>query len=255
MFCNICGEGNPDDAIFCKKCGSPLTSDEFSIDFFIKQNKDLLVCLGVFGALTVYLKQISQTGCDPNAPIYTTFGNFCYLDFGVAGSLIIFLILGFAAFVKLLGINDDGPRPFVFNYGNIIRMILIIPFGALIASIFYYVAQTLSAPSQMLLIFITCFLGALFFFGYLKLISSLKSKMVFKWIGSIILFIILLYPMGFAAYTKNYYLASFVTIFNVFNFLFILAYPLHVVVQHLNRNKTEQISDSIQIVLNQLKRK
>jgi hypothetical protein len=252
MFCCECGESNPDDATYCKKCGNNLIVTEFSIDFFIKQNKDLLVCLGVFGALTIYLKQISSTACiDELSMTKTLFGNFCYVDFGVASSLIIFLCLGIAIFLKLLGIYDEGPRPFEFNVGNIVRMILIIPFGALIGSLFFFVSKSLSGPSQIIALIVTGFLGCLFFFGSIKFIFSHVSSRLFRWLSLVILFIIILFLTGWALLTSNYYVSFFLSMFNTFNFLFIIGYPILV---FKIKTRKPNIGEITQNVITQLKR-
>jgi hypothetical protein len=252
MFCHVCGESNPDGANFCNKCSNNLIVKEFSIDFFIKQNKDLLVCLGVFGALTIYLMQISSSVCvDSPSLIKSYIGNFCYVDLGVASSLIIFLCLGFAIFVKLLGISDDGPRPFEFNFGNIVRMILLIPFGALLSSLSFFVINSLSAPSQIIVIFIMGFLGALFFFGSIKFLFSLISSRLFRWIGFVVLFFVLCFPAGWAILTANYYLSFFLTIFNVFNLLFIIGYPILILTHQSKKANFENI---VKIAKQQLKK-
>jgi hypothetical protein len=254
MFCNSCGVKNCEDAEYCRNCGNPLNIKEFSIDYFVKQNKDLLVCLGVFGALTIYLRQISSGQCNSSDnTIHSIFGNFGYLDFGIASCLIIFLCFGLAIFIKLSGVCENTPKPFVFNFGNIIRMILIIPFGALILSIFYYVTANLSASSQILIIVIIGFLGGLTYFGFLKLFSLLISNWKYRWICSMTLFIILLIPMGYSIETKNYYLCSFISIFNTFNFLFVLFYPFSRFFPPNIPHDSPKEKTTIQIALDQLK--
>jgi MFS family permease len=253
MFCGECGESNPNDANFCTKCGNNLIVTEFSIEFFIKQNKDLLVCLGVFGALTIYLKQISSTACvDELSMTKTLFGDFCYVDFGVASSLIIFLCLGTAIFLRLLGIYDEGPRPFVFNVGNIVRMILIIPFGALIGSLFFFVSKSLSGPSQIIALIVTGFLGGLFFFGSINFIFSHISSRLFRWLGSVVLFIIILFLSGWALLTSNYYLSFFLSMFNTFNVLFIIGYPILIFTKKTHKPDIGVITQN---VIQQIKKK
>jgi hypothetical protein len=253
MFCWECGEGNSEDSNYCKKCGTLLSATEFSIGFFIKQNKDLLVCLGVFGALTIYLKQISSEACIGNVSfVKSTLGNFCYIDFGVASSLIIFLCLGFSIFLRLLGIYDEGPRPFVFNFGNIVRMVLIIPFGALIFSLFSFVVMSLSAPSQIIIIVATGFVGALCFFGSTKIIFSKVTSQLFRWLALVVLFLIALFLSGWGLLLSNYYVSIFFTMFNAFNFLFLIGYSIQILTR---KTQKPNIRDITQNVIEQLKKK
>ena len=229
---------------------------EFSIDYFVKQNKDLLVCLGIFGALTIYLRQISSGECNSSgSTVHTIFGNFGYLDFGITSCLIIFLCLGLTIFFKLLGVYENTPRPFIFNFGNIIRMILIIPFGALMVSIFYYVTNVLSAPSQIIIFFIMGFLGAVAFFGSLTIFSLLTKNWKIQWTCSIVLFIILLFPTGWSLLTREYYLSSFLNTFNSLNFLYIIFYPIGIYLRYKIQKIPITGETSIQIALNQLKNK
>lgn len=75
----------------CNKCGRSLT--ELSVDFFLEQNKNFLVGMGIFGALTMYLTQLSANETVNNLmPIFkTSLGKFSWFDLGVSASLLIFL--------------------------------------------------------------------------------------------------------------------------------------------------------------------
>ena len=215
---------------------------EFSVDFFLEQNKNFLVSMGIFGALTIYLTQLSSNETVKDLmPIFkTSLGEFSWFDLGVSASLIIFLCFASIVFIRLLGIFNNDPSAFEFNIGNIVRIILIIPFAILIFSISSYVPIVLSAPIQFISIFITGFMGTLFFFGSLKLFSLSTSKLWIRWLESFILFILFLFVAGWAVIINNYFIASFFLMFNALNFLYILGFPILVLIERLKKGNSIQ---------------
>jgi hypothetical protein len=161
-------------------------NSNFQIDAFLKENYELFAIMGVFGALSVYLTNLSA---DSNTLSAT--GDAFIIQIGIASSFILFILVSFVIFWKAREkIRDMSPPNVSLKtvIDNSKLVLFTVPFYMLIAAIAYYVIDAFSKHLEIVFGMIIFMLGAISSFGFLSMMDNkVKSKVLYIFIGPLFL--------------------------------------------------------------------
>lgn len=154
----------------------------FQIEAFLKENYQLFAIIGVFGALSIYLTNLSADG--------DTF----IIQIGITSSFILFILVSFVIFWKGREKLRDMSSPNVslkVIINNSKLVLFMVPFYLLIAAIAYYVMDAFSKPLEIVFGMVIFMLGAISSFGFLSMMDNkVRNTVLYIFIGPLFLSVI-----------------------------------------------------------------
>lgn len=154
---------------------------DFQIRVFLDENSDLFVIMGVFGALSIYLNTI-LTSIDPQSSSAVN----AMLQIGIVSSLFLFILVSLIIFYNALRTHGE-PIPLSFfqpNTGNLLRILLLVPFFLLVLAVSYFAFASFPLYSNFVTGYALSWIAVMVFFGILTLT---KQR------GFLVMFVILLF--------------------------------------------------------------
>lgn len=154
----------------------------FRIEAFLNDNYRLFAIMGVFGALAIYLKNLSANG------------NQFPINIGIVACFILFMLVSLLILWKAIEEHSDvslpnGSLAMIIERFN--RFLFVIPFFTLVMAIAYYIVTAFPAPFAILLGVILSMVGIIASVWILDSIYRIVKKPVLSdFIGSISLAIL-----------------------------------------------------------------
>ena len=148
---------------------------DFQIKEFLDENSHLFTIMGIFGALSVYLNTLNLESIPTTASTM--------LQVGIVSSLSLFVLVSVIIFFSAFKSHGERPIPLSFfiplTIGKFIRILFIVPFYLLVVAVFYFVVTAFPGSSNLVFGYTLSWIAIIVFFGFLKLMEPLKSKVIF----------------------------------------------------------------------------
>lgn len=206
--------------------GNP--NDESIIANFVKNNQSLFAVMGIFGALSVYLTQMSFSKEISESDKYS-------IGFGVAASLFLFVLFCWLILFEMFRLRKQSKESFFFESQNFEYIVFAIPFSIVAITIISFVAKTLSKQISGVIFLITYTLGGFIYFYILKEVYTIKNKSL-KWCAIISGIIVIIVPIILIIINQStFYMRTFLFIMPIMSsmafcaIIFIIFYILSII--------------------------
>lgn len=168
--------------------------DESLISKFVKDHQPLFAVMGIFGAISIYLTQISTTADTSENEKYL-------LSFGVATSLFLFGLFSWIILIELWR-RKGFSKNLLIDFRNIEYVLFGIPFSMLTLVVLYYIITKLT--NQLLAVMsILNYVVGMFIFVYILSKVLNKTNNSFKWAMITLVSITVIIPTLHVIFIRN----------------------------------------------------